>query len=305
MNKDSKVVIARAYDDLMQRPHTTTRLGFVAESDISLNGPYDNEKHPKLVTGLHKTSGEPFIVKFVMDVDSTDELSPPALQSSDHDRRLYGSYMEARVARLTYERGELCPGLVPCKVHGASSSLEKVYDGVVRNFKKTGIAMPHYPQSADRYAPLPHDTLARRIRPIGDALDFLHDNNIVHMDVKPGNIFITNDGEWKLGDFNAACPVGSYIYATSHFVHLTETCLNVKATKEHDWGMLLCTLALLLTRTETEGSNSPIKAAHDASRGMSYGYMKREDRNRILRHNNIQGELKDLIDEWTAKTGNK
>lgn len=36
------------------------------------------------------------------------------------------------------------------------------------------------------------------------ALELCHNNNIIHRDVKPGNIFISKNGEFKLGDFGVA-----------------------------------------------------------------------------------------------------
>ena len=33
------------------------------------------------------------------------------------------------------------------------------------------------------------------------AVKHLHDNNLVHIDIKPDNIFISHDGVCKLGDF--------------------------------------------------------------------------------------------------------
>ena len=36
---------------------------------------------------------------------------------------------------------------------------------------------------------------------IFQAVKHLHDNNLVHMDIKPDNIFISYDGICKLGDF--------------------------------------------------------------------------------------------------------
>lgn len=33
------------------------------------------------------------------------------------------------------------------------------------------------------------------------AVKHLHDRNLVHMDIKPDNVFITFDGHCKLGDF--------------------------------------------------------------------------------------------------------
>jgi serine/threonine protein kinase len=42
---------------------------------------------------------------------------------------------------------------------------------------------------------------------IGQALSFAHKNNIVHRDIKPGNVFITNDGIAKILDFGISSKI--------------------------------------------------------------------------------------------------
>lgn len=44
---------------------------------------------------------------------------------------------------------------------------------------------------------------------ICSALELFAHNSMTHNDVKPGNIFIDNNGKYKLGDFGIACSVGS------------------------------------------------------------------------------------------------
>lgn len=42
------------------------------------------------------------------------------------------------------------------------------------------------------------------IRQTSSALKVLHENNIIHRDLKSANIFVTEEGDYKIGDFNVA-----------------------------------------------------------------------------------------------------
>lgn len=46
--------------------------------------------------------------------------------------------------------------------------------------------------------------IQKLLRPIAEALDYIHKNGLVHRDVKPGNIFCCSDGRVKLLDFGIA-----------------------------------------------------------------------------------------------------
>ena len=52
--------------------------------------------------------------------------------------------------------------------------------------------------------PMPWDKAARLLAPIARALDYAHQRNIIHRDVKPSNILITESGEPTLSDFGIA-----------------------------------------------------------------------------------------------------
>jgi serine/threonine protein kinase len=56
---------------------------------------------------------------------------------------------------------------------------------------------------------LPLEETMRIISGVLDGLSYAHERNIIHRDVKPGNIFLTNDLQVKLGDFGIASIIGS------------------------------------------------------------------------------------------------
>lgn len=53
---------------------------------------------------------------------------------------------------------------------------------------------------------------------ITEAVEFLHRKNVLHLDLKPDNIFITNTGSVKLIDLNAAC----FLSESSSFTAVTQ-----------------------------------------------------------------------------------
>jgi serine/threonine-protein kinase len=52
--------------------------------------------------------------------------------------------------------------------------------------------------------PLPYDQAARLLAPVGRALEYAHEENLIHRDVKPGNILLTAKGQPMVSDFGIA-----------------------------------------------------------------------------------------------------
>jgi serine/threonine protein kinase len=107
----------------------------------------------------------------------------------------------------------------------------------------SGLLMPKYDRSLSEQANvaiLDQDTLVKMVGYMIEALNHLHHLDIVHMDVKEANIFVSSDGEWWLGDFGSAVPHGQPIMS------YTESCFPCSlmskpaaACWEYDWYILV------------------------------------------------------------------
>ncbi len=73
----------------------------------------------------------------------------------------------------------------------------------------------------DREGPLPVLEALRIVREVADGLDFAHRQGVVHRDVKPGNVLLT-EGHSYIADFGVALPIGPEAEE-----HLTRTGLAI------------------------------------------------------------------------------
>ena len=52
--------------------------------------------------------------------------------------------------------------------------------------------------------PMPYEQAARLLAPVGRALEYAHEKNLIHRDIKPGNILLTDRGQPLVADFGIA-----------------------------------------------------------------------------------------------------
>ncbi len=86
-----------------------------------------------------------------------------------------------------------------------------------------GAPLDRYIDSPD--GPLPEEKARLLIAQVARALEYLEQHHLIHRDVKPGNIYVSNEGVAKLGDFGLSRLVDDtgqtaegYLLGTPHYI---------------------------------------------------------------------------------------
>jgi serine/threonine protein kinase len=104
-------------------------------------------------------------------------------------------------------------------------------------------SMPHYPVTLDNFSrPLDKTDSSKLISQMLTALNFLHNNKLVHMDLKPANIFIDSNGNFFLGDFGSVRKIGDSIGSTTLAFLPSDLKIETNVTIQHDYWMLGMTI---------------------------------------------------------------
>lgn len=106
-------------------------------------------------------------------------------------------------------------------------------------------------EAADKGERLPQTTILSIMRDVAAALDYAHGEGVIHRDVKPSNIMITNRGSAVLTDFGLALnvPEGSIgsTFGTVHYVAPEQALSSAKAVPQSDLYSLGIVLYQMLT----------------------------------------------------------
>jgi len=142
------------------------------------------------------------------------EFLPEGLVSRAADFRLTAEDEASRALFATGLQHFLAEGRTVARLN--HPNVAKVF----RCFEANGTAyllMPFYQGEAlhtllQRGGTLTEEEALALSRPLLDALDYIHRNGVIHQDIKPANIYITEDGAPILLDFGAA---GQRLHATA------------------------------------------------------------------------------------------
>lgn len=161
-------------DRANQHPHHSTKLRIEETSGLLLDGPFCADVSGTLLSrAFSLEDGSVRIVK----------LSADPSREIEAFRRLNLEQEDAVAAHI-----------VPLQLFSASDETRK---------SRSVLSMPPYQCALDAMPRIPPHLLIRGVTQIREALTVLHNHGVYHMDVKPANILIGNDGNWNLTDFDS------------------------------------------------------------------------------------------------------
>jgi serine/threonine protein kinase len=130
-----------------------------------------------------------------------------------------------------------------------------IHASIINLGNKNILKMDYYCGSLEKFPQFPFNILENNFKKIKKALNYIHSKDIVHMDVKPDNIFIDFNGNWFLGDFGASKKIGENINFTT-LLYYPIPLMNKKANPKFDLFMLGITMFFELFKSLSK--NSPL-----------------------------------------------
>jgi hypothetical protein len=214
------------YYEVKSYPDKNTCDAIQEQMNLSINCPMS----PKIVTGLDLDTGDRYLIKLLR---TKDLLNDCHRKEADND--------EVEACRLVNKSD--CDSLVKCEV----VTINVKYDGSSDHF--TALKMPHYFTSLDKVPQMTEKLLFQGFERMVQALEKLHSLGLVHMDVKPSNVFCDDKTVWFLGDFGSARKIESPIVSfTNVFNPYKLTHFKTKAIPSMDYVQLCVMIAVEISK---------------------------------------------------------
>ena len=218
------------YQEYKNLPKTFTCNCIADSLGITVNGPALGDAKPFIVSAIG-VQGEPLMVKLL-------RIDPDAVISLSERKLLLNMGIQAcEVLNLS----DKSKGVSLIQTEIAEINLPEPQLNIYGRMK--AIVMPRYATTIAQSPKFPIEIVAREGRKILEALKFMHDRNVVHMDVKGDNILLDGNGNWFLGDFGSCRFIGETILSTTEMFYHSRL-LRTPAHPRHDYFMLLVVLLI-------------------------------------------------------------
>ena len=220
------------YQDYKNLPKTFTCNCIADSLGITVNGPALGDAKPFIMSAIG-AQGEPLMVKLL-------RIDPGAVISLSERKLLLDMEIQAcEVLNLS----DKSKGVSLIQAEIADINLPEPQLNICIQGRMKAIVMPRYATTIAQSPKFPIEIVAREGRKILEALKFMHDRNVVHMDVKGDNILLDGNGNWFLGDFGSCRFIGETILSTTEMFYHSRL-LRTPAHPRHDYFMLLVVLII-------------------------------------------------------------
>ncbi|GIL77537.1 hypothetical protein Vretimale_2937 [Volvox reticuliferus] len=209
--------------------HLLTQLG------LRVNGPlFPNpaDGPASLLVGA-TDDGSPVVVKLLRGVGTAGAQQPGGA--------------EAEACRVLMESKPAAVPLVPVRIVTFEIGINHVSVVGRAPGLYAALCMPRYVSSLRSMVQLSAAAVLAGGRRMVAALEWIHDKQYIHMDVKADNIFVDMEGRWWLGDFGSTVRKGSPVTSTTTWFAPRKV-LDLPAEPQYDWHMLAVALVCEMNR---------------------------------------------------------